>query len=372
MPRLEAARHECIECETTVEQWEGHPAPRLYGFTARQVAQALVAVAGGATYRRAAESIRLAAGRPLGLQSRPKGTGKGKLPAANRHAQIVSDWVDVFAPAIQAEYQLDVCPDIVVADDTAFMHKRAGAAQQVLAFNVLVATATVGRQPVVLAAQAHMKKDRAAWTALFASLPGAPATVVCDGAAPIISGARAAFRGSQIDHVRCQWHLWNNAVKAMPEKVLEALKADPAEPLRHLYDSVFTSSSGIWKLHQTVHDCAAVVGGSTARFDSWFRSNHKLVERQVVAYQTYSGPRSTGSAENVLATFRGRLGYRSAQFTNKHRLDRLLALMVCHANGQTDPIVWADIIRRTVTERAGHPDEQRQTVDKQPTRTLNW
>jgi len=41
----------CEECTTRLEPWEGQPAPRLYGFTAKQVATALVLVAGGASYR---------------------------------------------------------------------------------------------------------------------------------------------------------------------------------------------------------------------------------------------------------------------------------------------------------------------------------
>ena len=36
----------CLECETHPERWEGPQVPRLYGFSARHVAQALIRVAG--------------------------------------------------------------------------------------------------------------------------------------------------------------------------------------------------------------------------------------------------------------------------------------------------------------------------------------
>ncbi|WP_026163805.1 hypothetical protein, partial [Kribbella catacumbae] len=53
LPRIvaSAAEHVCADCATQLEPWEGQPAPRLYGFAARDVAHALALVAGGATYR---------------------------------------------------------------------------------------------------------------------------------------------------------------------------------------------------------------------------------------------------------------------------------------------------------------------------------
>ncbi len=67
LPRIVsgAAEHVCPDCATSLEPWEGQPAPRLYGFSARDVAAALVMVAGGASYRQTAEAIRVRAGRPL-------------------------------------------------------------------------------------------------------------------------------------------------------------------------------------------------------------------------------------------------------------------------------------------------------------------
>ena len=46
LPRLVEVAHRrvCDQCATTLEPWEGQPAPRLYEFTARQVAHALALV----------------------------------------------------------------------------------------------------------------------------------------------------------------------------------------------------------------------------------------------------------------------------------------------------------------------------------------
>src|SRR6266545_3997486 len=65
LPRIvaSAAEHVCADCATQLEPWEGQPAPRLYGFAARDVAHALALVAGGASYRATAAAVRTAAGR---------------------------------------------------------------------------------------------------------------------------------------------------------------------------------------------------------------------------------------------------------------------------------------------------------------------
>ena len=70
LPRIVsgAEEHVCLDCATALEPWEGQPAPRLYGFTARDVAAALAMVAGGASYRETAEAIRIRAGRALSTE----------------------------------------------------------------------------------------------------------------------------------------------------------------------------------------------------------------------------------------------------------------------------------------------------------------
>src|SRR5262245_28240154 len=76
LPRLvrhgDEEGHACPECATQLEPWEGQPAPRLYGFTARDVALTLTWVAGGSTYRDASARIRTRAGRELETRVPPR------------------------------------------------------------------------------------------------------------------------------------------------------------------------------------------------------------------------------------------------------------------------------------------------------------
>lgn len=121
----------CPDCATSLGPWEGQPAPRLNGFTVRDVAAALALVAGGASYRESAEAIRIRAGRPLSTTpGRTPAKVKGKLgkavPAANGYPQLVSDWVEVFAPMIWASYAPRRWPAAVAIDEMEFRHGSLG------------------------------------------------------------------------------------------------------------------------------------------------------------------------------------------------------------------------------------------------------
>jgi len=187
LPRIvstEVAAHVCPDCATTVEQWEGQPAPRLYGFAARDVAAALVMVAGGASYRETAEAIRVRAGRPLsttpGLTpAKVKGKKAKVLPAANRHPQLVSDWVEVFAPMIWAAYAPTIWPAKVAIDDRGFRHgTRVGSPRGDRAFSVLASLGydDAGRT-YVAAIEAVAQSTTAAWKTHLGSLQGRPGWV---------------------------------------------------------------------------------------------------------------------------------------------------------------------------------------------------
>lgn len=93
LPREEAWHDACETCERPVRLNEGPHAPRHYQFVARGIAEALVAVGAGATYRQAGLVARERARR---LRADPD-TG---APRLTRHGQLVADWIEVFAPVV--------------------------------------------------------------------------------------------------------------------------------------------------------------------------------------------------------------------------------------------------------------------------------
>ena len=203
LPRIVSgsAEHVCPDCATSLEPWEGQPAPRLYGFTARDVAAGLAMVAGGSSYRQVAEAIRIRAGRPLSTTagrtpSKRKGKQGKALQPANRHPQLISDWVEVFAPMIWSAYAPTVWPAAVAIDEMEFRFSQAGKPRGDKAFSVLAvvgydtAQHTPGR-PYVAAIEAVANTDIKAWTRLLGSLEGRASWVVGDGGVPLRAAVAA-------------------------------------------------------------------------------------------------------------------------------------------------------------------------------------
>jgi hypothetical protein len=89
LPREESWSDACESCEREVGFHEGPHAARHYQCVARGIAEALVMVGAGSTYRDAALVARERAKR---LRVGPDGE-----PRFSRHGSLVIDWVEVFA-----------------------------------------------------------------------------------------------------------------------------------------------------------------------------------------------------------------------------------------------------------------------------------
>jgi hypothetical protein len=92
LPREESWHDACELCERDVHVHEGPHAARHYQFVARGIAEALVMVGAGSTYRDAALVARERAKRLR--------TGRDGVPRFSRHGSLVMDWVEVFAPVV--------------------------------------------------------------------------------------------------------------------------------------------------------------------------------------------------------------------------------------------------------------------------------
>ena len=362
----EVAAHVCPDCATTVEQWEGQPAPRLYGFAARDVAAALVMVAGGASYRETAEAIRVRAGRPLsttpGLTpAKVKGKKAKVLPAANRHPQLVSDWVEVFAPMIWAAYAPTIWPAKVAIDDRGFRHgTRVGSPRGDRAFSVLASLGydDAGRT-YVAAIEAVAQSTTAAWKTHLGSLQGRPEWVVGDGGHPLKAAAAVWPADSQepaVQTFRCEWHLARNITQALPT----AVERDRDDPLHKLVPAAVRSLAGWQKLFNLISKRAA----DGTNYDGVI--NVLLRIREIVAAHEaidVTGPRSSGAVEEFFRQLENTIGDRASRLTNKTRTDALLKLIACRRNGWVDESDWAELIRENLAKTNGRPRNQRSHTD---------
>lgn len=380
LPRIVAgsAEHVCPDCATSLEPWEGQPAPRLYGFTARDVAAALVMVAAGSSYRQAAETIRIRAGRPLSTTagrtpSKRRGR-KGKvLQPANRHPQLVSDWVEVFAPMIWAAYAPAAWPSAVAIDEMEFRFSQAGKPRGDKAFSVIAAVGYDASQPspgrpYVAAIEAVGNADTQAWTTLMTSLESRPGWVVGDGGVPLRAAA-AAWSGNEPNSVevdlgeqrglqiwRCEWHLARNISQALPAETTR----DRTDRIHKLVPAAVQSIEGWQKL------CDVLTKRSRRDGSCHGALTAMLNLRPVVLAQDSiepTGPRSTGAIEEFFRHLENTIGDRASRMTNKTRTDALLKLIAARRNGWADETAWAELIRDHLASSHGRAPDQRRNVD---------
>jgi hypothetical protein len=348
--------HACDECATALEPWEGQPAPRLYGFTARDVAAALVMVARGQSYRRTAAAIRTAAGRALDDTARRSRSGQVLAPP-NEHAQLVSDWVEVFAPVIWSAHAPTRWPAWLLVDDTQFRVTKAGSARGESAFSVLGALGYgPGQRPQLVAIEAVPVVDAVAWQALLRSLKGTPTLVVGDGGLPLASAERVFGRRRPAPELRrCSWHLARNLTRSLPQDV----QRDRTDAIHRLIERSQTSVENWQRLAAEITTRTA--GGGYIGALKMVTSLGPVVRAQLD--QPLSGPRSVGPLEQFFAGLDATLGPRASTMTNKIRADALLKLLAADRNGWTDERRWAELVRTHLQRQQGQPRQQREHTD---------
>ncbi len=362
LPRIVAgdeAGQACGECATALEPWEGQPAPRLYGFTARHVAQALVMVARGQSYRRTAATIRAVAGRPLDDTPRRSVSGQVLAPA-QQHGQLVSDWAEVFTPIIWSAYAPTRWPQWLLIDDTSFRVSgaaRPGRRRGEEAFSVLGAVGYGPQQrPQLIALEAVPVVDTAAWQGFLRSLKGTPSLVVGDGGLPLATADRVfARRRPPPELRRCQWHLARNLTKSLPD----AVQRDRTDDIHKLISAAQFSPQAWQQLNQEILR-RTTTGGYLSALKT-VTSLGPVVAHQLA--QPLTGPRSVGPLEQFFRELSATLGPRASKMTNKVRADALLKLLAADRNGWTDEHAWADLIRTHLQRQHGRARQQRQHTD---------
>lgn len=368
LPRLVAETsqaHSCPECQTELAPWEGQPAPRLYGFSAKDVAWALTQVAEGASYRGTAAAVRERAGRPLELRTRKNAKGT-KLAAPNSHGQLVSDWVETFAPVIWAHYAPTTWPRDVMADSFELRRPVPGLPRGASAFHVLAVAGTdpavlVGR-PYIAAIAAVPRATTLAWSGLMASLDGQPQWLVADGGTP---RKGAEHRWLDVETWRCEWHLHNNLVKALPERV----RRDPHDEIQPLLRAAQVSPEHWDAYRNAVMRRAGQESGWAAavkRIDSL----DQIIREQSGSRPT-DLPLATGPLEQFFRTLKPVLMPRAGLMTNKRRADALLLLLAARANKWTDHETWTRVIADDLAARKGRAPLQRRHTDPAGKPTLN-
>jgi hypothetical protein len=174
LPREESWSDACESCEREVGFHEGPHAARRYQFVARGIAEALVMVGAGSTYRDAALVARERARR---LRAGPDGELR-----FTRHGSLVMDWVEVFAPVVFEAYRPTEwrATGSLLLDDLPFRVRNPETGRTRIAFRIFTAMGYEGGRAKVWRLEACTSKSQPDWEAFLGALPGAPARVVCD------------------------------------------------------------------------------------------------------------------------------------------------------------------------------------------------
>ena len=307
----------------------------------------------------------MSAGRPLstapGLTSaKAKGKRAKVLPAANRHPQLVSDWVEVFTPMIWAAYAPTTWPAKIAIDDMGFRHGRVGTARGDRAFSVIASLGydDAGRT-YVAAIEAVAQSTTAAWKRHLGSLEGRPGWVVGDGSYPLraVESMWPCDGDDQpVQTWRCEWHLSRNITMALPPDV----QRDRTDEIHQLVPAAVRSLAG-W---QKVFDLVSKRARDGSNYQGAIKVLHRV--RDVVATQETieaAGPRSTGAVEEFFRQLENTIGDRASRLTNKTRTDALLKLIACRRNGWVAESDWAELIRENLAKTHGRARNQRSHTD---------
>jgi hypothetical protein len=341
----------CVECSTGLEPWEGQAGARDYRFCAREVGEALAAVAAGASYRAAAEAARRRARRTPAGRARKPGS---RLRDALRDGQIVANWIDVFAELVCAQETPLRWPRTLLVDSKGFrIHGGERAGRGFHVFAAMGTPAQGRRSPTIWRLEPFGRKDQAAWEEFFGACEGAPEVVVSDADTALACAVVSAFGTVGTEHRVCEWHLGRKLREHLPDPVLE----DGGDPIARTLPGAFRSTEG-WRALVEEIAARAPREPSLGLAHSWLGRYGPRIAPQV-ATRDPARPNSTGPVEQVLREVDRRIGDRVGSFTNRARLARLLALMALDIDGRADGRRWADRLRERLYLAGGHAEGQR-------------
>ena len=171
---------------------------------------------------------------------------------------------------------------------------------------------------------------------------------------------RVAFPHAEL--YLCEWHL-RHALERLMDKIHHSEPEHRAaiDALLPRVEAAFTGPS-FWK--PFVRDAYAA---EIARLSSWLQSTGRIVEDQFArrglrAARGADTPLSTSPMDGLISPVRDALHPRRYGLKNRERTNRLLLLMLLHANRQDDEHSYAVAIRAWLEANHGRPRGARRAI----------
>jgi hypothetical protein len=354
LPREESWRDACESCERDVELREGPHAARKYQFVARGIAEALVAVGAGSTYREGAAVARERARR---VRADPR-NGELRL---TRHGSLVMDWVEVFGPVVFAAHGPREWPTSgsLLLDDLPFRVSDSRTGRQRIAFRVFSAMGYEAGRPRMWRVEAYTSKSQADWEAFLEALPGAPPRVVCDNDSGLTSAVRSRFPDAEL--YLCEWHLRHALERLMASIRSRDGHREAIDELLPQVEAAFAGPSFWAPFLERAH------AAGIPRLSEWLNTTGRIVEDQFRrrgrrSERPANTPLSTSPMDAFINPIRASIQPRAYGLKNRDRTNRMLMLMQLHANGQDDTHAYTQLIRASLELNHGRPRLTRRGV----------
>lgn len=358
LPRQATHDGFCDECERSYARNEGPQGAREFLYPIREISRALILVGAGSSYRDAAFIAR----RHTERSRKPSGKSSIRHATYSGHAQLVSDWVEVFAPVVYEPHRDYAWPKTgsVVLDEVPFRTNN-GIPGGAASFSILAAAGWDEERKEIrlwrLEAVPGRRDMTKAWCQFLCSLEGCPQRVVCDRDHKITKAIRKEWPKSDLHY--CEWHLRHRCYSKLRDWNLCVEGTPPYDVVDRAFNSMqrFEEMEAAWaavtnpmvcdKLTKYLRTIKRAVGPQIKRRSQWPKAEH---------------PWTNGDLENHLTWLRTHVGSRAGQFTNKERLNRALLLMLMHRNKSGVEREYAEHIRTWLLAGNGYPRGGRRII----------
>lgn len=371
----------CVECSRERSLRDGLPVGHGWDFEALLIADALIAVGRGASYRKAAQAMRLAA-RRFELV--------GDVPIVSLRGNTLMRYLDYFGELVQREVDPAEWPEVLLLDalplrkreeieGDPFSFEQSGNGAILIAvgysqiyeeprrrrrneFGQLVEVAPrVRRRPHLWLARLAGGYNRWAWADFLAELPGTPRWIVADGDAAVRLGVKLRWGDGPDAPIvySCEAHLQ----RKFRDRALTQDRMVPVEVAmlwpEHRPDQPDPPPAPLWSRdhYRRFLDAAlAFAPDQVENITSWITLHNDTIERQFELRDAHPGfPRGNGPVETAILELQRFIGDRHKQFQNVYRTNIALGLMRSHLGGHDDISVYTRLVRDELARPTAGP-----------------
>lgn len=327
----------CATCDHTPRPDEGPQTGRGFTFTVREAAAALVGVGQGLSYREASRVTR--------QQAWPaRADAEREL---SRHGQLLMNYLDAFGDEIYARSAETSWPEALVLDALPQHEKdtHPGGAKKKggrRAFSVLAAYGYREGKGKLWRLGVYGAEDAYEWERFLRTMPGQVGWVVCDQGGAIATAVKRVWPEAVI--YSCEWHIATSGLRWVRPKEL-------GDRYSEIVELVKGCTPGQAELDALGAALASLLVIPPA-LERWYVRQRRQLPA-LWAKRQPGMPRGTGALEHCLDRIGQALDQRRLRFRNLGRLERLLAMLLLHLNGEAGERRYASIIHDHLLRHGG-------------------